>query len=256
MTRITLDIRKTVEQNAEEYFLKAKKAKKKLEGAKEALFMQKKKLELLLKEKPKEEKIEIGKERKKKWYEKFRWFISSEGFLVVGGRDATSNEIVIKKHAEKNDIVFHTDMAGSPFVVVKVPGEKKPGKDTLQEASDFTAVHSKGWKQGMTTLAVFWVDPSQVTKEAQSGEFLPKGAFMVRGKTNYLSPTMNYAICIYDGAVMGGPISAVKNVSKDFVEIDQGNEKVSSIAKIIQKRIGGDLDEIIRCLPPGSKVKK
>ena len=58
-------------------------------------------------------------EIKREWYEKFRWFISSEGFLVIGGRDATSNEIVIKKHADKNDLVFHTDIKGSPFHLSK-----------------------------------------------------------------------------------------------------------------------------------------
>jgi len=28
----------------------------------------------------------------RQWYEKFRWFTSSEGFLVVAGKDTVSNE--------------------------------------------------------------------------------------------------------------------------------------------------------------------
>jgi len=51
--------------------------------------------------------LKLSKEINKEWYEKFRWFISSDDFLILGGRDATSNEIVIKKHTEKNDLVFH-----------------------------------------------------------------------------------------------------------------------------------------------------
>lgn len=253
--RITLDLKKSVEQNAQEYFEKAKKAKKKLEGAKKALEEQNKKLDVLIKQKPKEEKAELTKARKKHWYEKFRWFISSEGFLVIGGRDATTNEIIIKKHAEKNDIVFHTDMAGSPFVIIKIK-DKKPSNITLQQAADFTASYSKGWKAGLSTLAVFYVNPDQVTKEAQSGEFLPKGAFMIRGKTNYINPTMNLAIGLYDNMIMAGPIDAIKEHCEKYVEVIQGNQKLSDLAKKIQTILGnGDLDEIVRALPNGSRLK-
>ena len=98
--RVTLAVAKSLEKNAEKYFEKAKKARKKVEGAKEAIEKTRKKMELVKKAAAKEQKEEEVKQkaraRKKKWYEKFRWFITSDGFLVVGGRDATSNEIVIK----------------------------------------------------------------------------------------------------------------------------------------------------------------
>ena len=253
--KITLDLKKTIEQNAQVYFEKSKKAKKKMEGAKKALAEQEKKFLAIEKQTPKAEKVVLTESRKKHWYEKFRWFKSSEGFLVIGGRDATTNEIVIKKHAEKNDVVFHTDMAGSPFVVIKVPEGEVPGEITLQEATDFTASHSKGWKLGMASLPVFWVKPDQVTKEAQSGEYLQKGSFMIRGKTNYITPTMNYAVGIHESAVMAGPISAIKKNCEEIVELVQGNDKISEIAKKVQKKLPIDLDEIVRAIPPGSKIK-
>lgn len=257
MVEIVLELKKSVEQNAETYFEKAKKFKKKAEGARKAVEDQKKKLIELEKETPKqEEKKKSDNDRKKQWYEKFKWFISSEGFLCVGGRDATTNEIIVKKHTEKNDILFHTDMAGSPFLVVKIPNDKKVGEVTLQEAADFVSVHSKAWKLGISTTPTFYVNPDQVTKEANTGEYLTKGSFVIRGKTNYLTPQMNYAVCIHNGAVMGGPINAIKHYSKEFIEIQQGNEKTSDVAKIIQKKLGGDLDDIISVLPPNSKIKK
>ena len=78
------------------------------------------KLELLLKQESKflEETAvkQANRQKKREWYEKFHWFFSSEGFLCVGGKDATSNEVIIKKHLEKNDLVLHTDMAGSPLL--------------------------------------------------------------------------------------------------------------------------------------------
>src|SRR3989344_952434 len=191
MTKLALDLAKNIDENASAYFEKAKKIKKKTEGAEAALNDSIKKLqELELKKEKitrKESKEREFRSRKKEWYEKFRGFFSSEGFLVVGGRDATSNEIIIKKHTDKDDIVFHTDMAGSPFFVVKAEG-KKVGESTLQECADATACYSRAWKLGLATLDVFYVKPEQVSKEPNPGEYVAKGAFIIRGKTNYLQP--------------------------------------------------------------------
>src|SRR3989344_3556599 len=133
MTRLTLDLTKGIEENAAVYFEKAKKIKKKIEGAEAALNENLKKLKDLEMKKEKDLIKKAGqeklKQRKTEWYEKFRWFISSEGFLVIGGRDVTSIEVVVKKHTDANDIVFHTDMAGSPFFVVKSEG-KQIGENT------------------------------------------------------------------------------------------------------------------------------
>ncbi|NQU98881.1 DUF814 domain-containing protein [Candidatus Woesearchaeota archaeon] len=248
--KLALDFRKTIEENAAEYFEKAKKAKKKLKGAKKALLKSKERLKKAEAKEVVHEKPVIRKIKKREWFEKFHWFVSSDGLLVIGGRDATTNEIVIKKNTEKDDLVFHTDMAGSPFVVVKSEG-KKISEATLQEVADFTADFSRGWKQGMSTLEVFYVNPDQVSKEANSGEFMPKGAFMIRGKTNYITPNMNLAIGIYKDKVMSGPVSAVKKNCKEFVEVIQGDKKTSEVAKQIKNKIGGELDEIIRALPAG-----
>ncbi|MBU1202019.1 MAG: DUF814 domain-containing protein [Nanoarchaeota archaeon] len=248
--KITLDFRKTVEENAADYFEKAKKSKKKLEGAKKAL---QKSLERLRETEEKAVLIEqpkIKKIKKSEWFEKFRWFVSSDGLLVIGGRDATTNEIVIKKYTEKGDLVFHTDMAGSPFVVIKSEGKKIPTA-TLKETADFTATFSRAWKKGLGTTDVFYVGPEQVSKEANPGEYMPKGAFMIRGKTIYINSEISLGIGFYEEKVMSGPISAIKKHCKEFLTIIQGDKKPSDVAKVVQKKIGGDLDEIIRALPPG-----
>jgi len=247
--RIKIDINKTVEKNAAEYFEKSKKAKKKLEGAKDALQKSRKKLEKIKKEKPKKEQKQ-AKQIKKEWYEKFRWFISSEDFLCIGGRDATTNEIIIKKYTEENDIVFHTDIAGSPFFIIKTEG-KKPGEKTINETSQATAGFSRAWKMGIASADVFYVKPEQVTKKAKAGEYLQKGAFMIYGKKNYLKPIIKFAVGISKDKIMAGPIDAVKKNTEKFMAIEQGNEKASSVAKKIQKKIGGELDDIIRALPSG-----
>ncbi|HJX06185.1 MAG TPA: NFACT RNA binding domain-containing protein [Candidatus Nanoarchaeia archaeon] len=253
--KISLDIRKSLEENAASYFEKAKKEKKKLEGAKRIVEEYRKRLSSLEEEKA-QKKAVIKPLARKEWYEKFRWFISSDSFLVIGGRDATTNEVIIKKYVDKDDLVFHTEAPGSPFVVVKKEGKAgdMPGL-TREEAAAFTAAFSKAWKQGLSTLPVFQVKPEQVSKQAKSGEYLTKGAFMIYGEKEFYNPVMSYGIGLYHEKIMGGPLSAVKKHCKEVVEIIQGDEKLSDVAKQVQKRIGGELDEIMRVLPPGCKIK-
>ena len=246
--KITLQLNKSLEENASAYYDYSKKSKKKLSGAEDALERSKKRLEEIKKEEIKTKCKKI--ERKKEWYEKFRWFFSSEGFLCIGGKDATSNDIIVKKHSEKNDIIFHTEMAGSPFFIVK--NGILAGETTLNEAAQATASYSRGWKLGLGSSDVFYVNPDQVTKTANPGEYLAKGSFMIRGKTNYLHPKLELAVGILEnGIIMAGAVNAVKKNCERFVLIKQGREKTATVAKKIQKQIGGELDEIIRGLPAG-----
>ncbi|MEM3374368.1 MAG: NFACT RNA binding domain-containing protein [Candidatus Woesearchaeota archaeon] len=263
--RITLDLTKTIDQNASHYFEQAKIERKKAERAKLALEETIKKLKLLEDELKKQEKEEEIKSIKKEWFEKFRWFFTSEGFLVIAGRDAGTNELIIKKYTEKTDLVFHTEMAGSPFVVLKTNG-KKPSDLSLEETAIFTAVFSKAWKLGRTMTEVFYVNPEQVTKETKAGEYITRGSFMIYGKKNFLKPVLKIFIGImnenielkYEGKLMIAPESSIKKNCKSFLEILQGNEKSSDIAKKIKIKLNysGSLDDIIRILPQGCKIGK
>lgn len=250
--KVVLSVRDSLEKNAARYFEESKKAKKKLEGARRALAQTRAKLDALAaQERREDEKARAKpKPRVKAWYEKFHWFYSSDGFLVIAGRDATSNEIIVKKHADPGDIVFHTDMAGSPFAVVKAEGREIP-QPTREEAAQLVACYSKAWKLDMPGLEVFYVDPAQVSKTPNSGEYLAKGAFVIRGKTTYLRPALEIAVGLYNCAVMGGPPSAVKAHCEKAVLVAPGDSKTSDVAKLIHKAIGGDLDEIVAVLPPG-----
>ncbi|MDP7116063.1 MAG: NFACT RNA binding domain-containing protein [Candidatus Woesearchaeota archaeon] len=252
--RIGLDINKSLEANASLYYDKAKKAKKKLEGAQGAIDRTIKKIGAL-KEK-KDEMLQsdttiMTQPQKKEWFEKFRWFLTSTKFLVIGGRDATTNEIVIKKHTDPHDIVMHTDMAGSPFFVIKSEG-KEIDKQTLKEVADACCSFSRAWKLGLSTQQVFYVKPDQVTKQANPGEYLAKGAFMIRGKTNYIENNINCAIGMTKkGKIMAGPLEAIKEHCKEYLVVSQGDQKSSDIAKKIKAKVGGELDDIIRALPSG-----
>ena len=261
MAKLVLDLKKNVDENASVYFENAKKIKKKIQGAEEALSTSLAKLNELERKKEKfeaeEKQKEILKERKKEWYEKFRWFFSSDGFLVIGGRDATSNEIVIKKHTDNNDIVFHTDIAGSPFFVVKSEKREIP-ETTVKETADATCTFSRAFKLGLQSTSVFYVKPEQVSKKTKAGEYMGKGAFMIYGKANYVDNKINLAVgATENNAIMAGPLEAIKKNCEKYVVLQQGNLKPSDAAKKIRAKIGGSLDEIIRVLPSGSfDIKK
>ena len=263
--KITISLKKSIEQNAAEYFEKAKKLKKKTAGARKIIEEQAKKLEELKKKKSielgkerlKEEQIKIKKQKKseKAWYEKFHWFFTSEGFLVIGGKDATTNEIVVKKHVENGDLVFHTDEPGSPFVVMKCHG--KCGTVSINEAAQECAVYSRAWKRGFSP-SVFYVNPDQVTKEARAGEFVPKGAFMVYGQRNHVKDfNMQVAIGITkEGNIIGGPVTAIEKNSVKYAIVSPGDIKKTDLAKQVHKKIGGDLDDIMNFLPGDGRIEE
>ncbi|MBW2970134.1 DUF814 domain-containing protein [Candidatus Woesearchaeota archaeon] len=250
--QITINLKKKLEKTANEYFEQAKKTRKKAETARAIVQKFQKELEELQKNHVVEEKQEKKEKRTPEWYEKFRWFISSEGFLCIGGRDATSNEIIIKKHTEKDDIVFHTEAPGSPFFIIKTKG-KKPTDITKQETADATASFSKAWKLGITATEVYSINPEQVSKQAPSGEYMPKGGFMITGKRTYYNGTAKIAVGkLEDGKIMSGPETAVKTHCKEYSIVEQGRDKPTDCAKKIAKKLNAEIDEVLKTLPGGT----
>lgn len=248
--KLALDLRKTLEENASDYFEKSKKARGKIEGARKAIQMateeQAKQTDIII------EKQAPKKIRKRAWYEKFKWFFASNGMLVIGGRDAMTNELLIKKYTEVHDVVFHTGAPGSPFVVLKTEGAVVV-EHILQEVADFTASHSKAWKLGLSDAEVYWVEPTQVTKEAKAGEYMGRGSFMVYGKRNFMHPKIELAACPYEETVMIGPTAAVKAQQSDkMLIIRQGEHKASDVAKkIVAELHHGEIDDVLAGLPSG-----
>ena len=241
----SLNLRHSIQENAAKFYSEAKKAERKLKGALQSIEETKKQIKELekglaeaLAEEEKMVKIP-SKVRRKAWYEKFRWFHSSEGFLVLGGKDATTNELLIKRYTEPHDIVFHADIAGAPFVIIKTEG-KQPTEKTLNEAAQFAASFSKAWKMGLGSLDVYWVKPEQVSKGAPSGQFLKKGAFIIRGKKNYVRHVpLKVAIGItFENdmtLVIGGPPEAISKRAKAYVEMVPGDIPSGRLAKEIRK---------------------
>ncbi len=249
-----LNVRHSIFDNANEYYERGKRAKQKSAGTVTALEDSKRKLAKIERElksaeeirslKP-AEMIEALAKRKmemetKEWYEKFRWFTSSDGFLVVAGKDTVSNEVLVKKHTLPEDVVFHAEITGSPFVVIKAEG-RPISEQTLREAGEYAAALCRAWRENLGTADVYWVKPDQLSKSGPSGESVPHGAFFVVGKRNWMR---NTPLRIAVGAVVnetacfiGGPVDMVKARTKAYVVLVPGDLAGKELLKTVLKSI-------------------
>ena len=248
-----MDIQSSAQVNGAEYYAKAKKAQGKLKGIEQALQETHRRIEEVRRQwiEAEEKTSEPPPKRPKKaWYEKFRWFHSSGDFLVVGGRDATTNEILIKKHMEEHDAVFHADIIGAPFVLIKTEG-KNSSEQTLWEAAQFAAAYSQAWKKSLGAVNVYWFSPQQISKSPPSGQYLKKGSFMVHGQKHYIrNVPLRVAIGIIADEeqlkVVGGPLEAISKRANAYVEIVPGEQPSGKLAKQIRQHLTEKLPETLR----------
>nr|XP_054303578.1 ribosome quality control complex subunit NEMF isoform X2 [Pongo pygmaeus] len=166
---VDVDLSLSAYANAKKYYdhkrYAAKKTQKTVEAAEKAFKSAEKKTKQTLKEV--QTVTSIQKARKVYWFEKFLWFISSENYLIIGGRDQQQNEIIVKRYL--------------------TPGEPIPPR-TLTEAGTMALCYSAAWDARVITSA-WWVYHHQVSKTAPTGEYLTTGSFMIRGKKNFLPPS-------------------------------------------------------------------
>eukprot|EP00940_MAST-03C_sp_MAST-3C-sp2_P001535 g1535.t1 len=158
--------------------------------------------------------------RKRYWFQKFDWFVTPEGYLVLSGRDAQQNEMLVKRYLRKGiDVFVHADLHGAACCIVRnhrkadvvaaeTTNETGQGDaassssnkcsgwsaewspippSTLELAGTMTVCRSHAWNERVLRSA-WWVHADQVSKTAPSGQYLPTGSFIVRGKKNALTP--------------------------------------------------------------------
>jgi predicted ribosome quality control (RQC) complex YloA/Tae2 family protein len=196
---------------------------------------------------------------KKEWYEKFRWFFTTGGKLAIGGRDAQSNTTLIRRHLEEGDTVYHADLFGSPFFVLK--GGKEQTEGEVREVAKATATFSSAWKTGLGAADAYWVAPDQVGTAGPSGEFLAHGSFAIQGKKNFVTKnTVEVAVGIDEGGrIVSGPEEAIMRVAKGHVTLVPSREKPSDTAKKVlheltayaNPQVSLGVDDVLRMLPAG-----
>ena len=251
---VKIYVHEGIEQNAGRYYDIIKKFRKKKEGALRAM-------------KTTQPKKKVQKRdffpMKKVWYHRFRWFITSDDVVVLGGRDASQNEELVKKYMGGQDLFVHADVHGASVVIVK----GKTGR--MDEVARFAASYSGAWRSGHFSADVYSALPSQVSKTPESGEFITRGSFIVRGeRTYYRNVPLSVAIGLMlepHAAVIGGPPSAILRSTPTCVGLKPGQFEPNDVAKKVlrllkqkvseeeEKALKGILntDHVAAFVPPG-----
>jgi predicted ribosome quality control (RQC) complex YloA/Tae2 family protein len=218
-------------------------------------------------------KVIVKEQTSKEWYERYRWFVTTDGLLAIGGRDASSNSALVRKHLTEHDIVFHAEVHGSPFFIVKnaaAPAQEGRIEESILQVAKATVSFSRAWKDGLTSADSYWVLPDQIKKGAPTGQFLPKGSFVIEGKRNYqkgVEIRLAIGIVHLDGreTLVCGPEEAVKKRAMFYSVLSQGGMDPMAAAKKVKSefvKIAGDtdvaefvkrisLDDFVRTLPTG-----
>jgi predicted ribosome quality control (RQC) complex YloA/Tae2 family protein len=191
---VDVDLALSPWSNARQYYDQKKNAavkeQKTLQSSSKALKSTERKITADLKKGLKQEKQVLRPIRRQLWFEKFLYFISSEGYLVLGGKDAQQAEILYRRYLKKGDVYVHADLQGAASVVIK----NKPGltndpipPSTLSQAGTLTVASSTAW-DSKAVMSAWWVDSAKVSKTAPNGDFLAIGNFEIRGQKNFLPP--------------------------------------------------------------------
>ncbi|MDG5820993.1 ribosome rescue protein RqcH [Natronococcus sp. A-GB7] len=292
---IDLLARQGVEQNADRLYTEAKRIAEKKEGALAAIEDTREDLEdakrrrdeweatdEMADDEDEEEQEEtnwlelasIPIRENEPWYDRFRWFHTSDGYLVIGGRNADQNEELVKKYLEPGDTVLHTQAHGGPVTVLKAtdPSEASSSEielpdSSIEEAAQFAVTYSSVWKDGRYAGDVYAVDADQVTKTPESGEYLEKGGFAIRGdRTYYRDTPVGVAVgiqCEPYTRVIGGPPSAIEGQAETTIELEPGRYAQADAAKRMYRQFREEFtdesfvrkiaspDRIQHFMPPG-----
>lgn len=232
---VELDLRLSVEENAARLFEQAKAAKRKLAGVVQAQAAPAKQPKQL------RTKAAPAKRKRAKWYEAFRWFTTSDGFLVVAGKEAKQNDLLFSKHLKQGDLAFHADIPGAALVVIQASG-RPITPEAKREAAEFAAAHSKAWPTGLGTVDVFAARPDQVSKTPPSGTGLAKGSFIISGEREWFRNTvvrLAIGVAIGQGqiAVVSGPLLAIRKRAAYFVTVRPGTVPAADLARAIRTKL-------------------
>ncbi|MFB6195060.1 MAG: ribosome rescue protein RqcH [Haloplanus sp.] len=262
-TRVPVDPTTGVEKNADRLYTEAKRIEGKKEGALEAIQNTREELEAVKRRREaweaegEEEETEETEEAEREvdwlsrssipirnpdhWYEDFRWFHTSDGFLVIGGRNADENEAIVKKYMDGNDRFFHAQAHGGPVTLLKATGPSEPAREvefpdsTLEEAAQFAVSYSSVWKDGRFAGDAYMVTPDQVSKTPESGEYIEKGGFVIRGDRTYfqdVSAKVAVGIqCDPETRVIGGPPAAIEPQAATSIRLEPGKFAQNDAAK-------------------------
>lgn len=191
---VDIDLALSPWSNARDYYdqkrTAAAKEEKTVSASAKALKSAQQKIDADLKKSLKQEKATLRPTRQPLWFEKFIYFVSSDGYLVVGGKDAAQNELLAKRRMKKGDVYVHADLPGAVPLIVKnkahTPDAPIP-PTTLSQAGNMCIATSSAW-DSKAVMSAWWAPAEKITKTAPTGDYLPAGKVSVIGDRLFLPP--------------------------------------------------------------------
>lgn len=181
-------------------------------------------------------------------YNKYRWFFTASGKLVIGGKSAKQNDDLLKKikAQDKERIVMHTEEPGSPFCILISDVEDLSQHD-IRECAIFTGCFSRAWREGKRTAKVDVFNLSQLHKSKDMHE----GTWGVYGKVQTITVPMELAITRQNKILRAVPETA-SNGSR--IKITPGSISKEDIQPKLEIEINEPLsrDEVLSALPSGN----
>ena len=192
-------------------------------------------------------------QRQRLWFENYHWFYTKNEHLVISGKNTDTNEKVVKKHMGERDIYVHADMYGAPSTVIRNENNSEITEEEINEAAAFAVSFSRAWQNGLSSGSAYWVTPLQVSKTPESGQYVRKGSWIVRGKRNYLFDLpLKLTISLKEIKNMKIPMISPFREDNEGITIIPGNTKRDRVARDIAKKMDVDAEEILRILPSGN----
>lgn len=190
-----------------------------------------------------------------KEFKKYRWFFTSLGKLVIGGKSAIQNEEILKKlKSEKKDYtIMHTAEPGSPFSVIL--SDKTPTSSELEQTAIFTAAFSRAWRQGKKKVEIHIFNLSQLYKKSS----MKQGTWGVKGEIKKKSTKLGLVITKQKSKLRAVPEGAVKSKKQILLRIVPGKIDKSLLLPKLQILLPSSFsqEEVLSALPSGGiKIQK
>lgn len=180
-------------------------------------------------------------------WKKYKWFYVASGKLVVGGKNATQNDELLKR-LDNEYVVMHTSHPGSPFCVI-LSDVKKVTKKDLKECAIFCGCFSRAWKEGKKRTGVDIFMSSQVTKPKGS----KRGLWHVNGDIKRVNIDIKLVLARQKKVLRAVPEESVKK-EDILLRICPGKtDKKDMLAKFELELNGGNFsaNELLAALPAG-----
>ncbi|MCA9485834.1 MAG: DUF814 domain-containing protein, partial [Nanoarchaeota archaeon] len=140
-------------------------------------------------------------------YQKYKWFFTSTGKLVVGGKSSIQNDELLKKlkRSGREHVIMHTSAPGSPFSII-IADIKEVKPSDVEETAIFTGCFSRAWREKKKKAQIDIFKLSQVYKT----RLMNVGTWGVKGPIQRSSVKLELVLTTQEGKLRAVPEKTAK----------------------------------------------